>query len=120
MTTVLFLEDDDDLREYLQAHLEAYGFRVVARGNSEGIVHLVKNSQADILLTDLMMPQHEGLEGIFLVRQIPGLKIIAVSSSAAFLQLAENLVDCCLRKPISADDLILAIERVMAAEPRIA
>jgi CheY-like chemotaxis protein len=113
MVTVLLLEDDEELRQYYEEYLRGYGFFVVARGNSQGVVQLVKEHRANFLVTDLVMPEHEGMEGIFLAKQVPGLKIVAVSSNAAFLRLAENFVDACLLKPIAGLDLILALQRMI-------
>ncbi len=113
MVTVLLLEDDEDLRQYFEEYLRAYGFFVVARGNSQGVVQLVNEHRANFLVTDLVMPGHEGMEGIFLAKQVPDLKIVAVSSNAAFLRLAEDFVDACLLKPIAGLDLTLTLQRMI-------
>ncbi len=113
MTTVLLMEDDAELRQYLEEYLRAYGFFVVARGNSQGVMQLLKEHRADFLLTDLVMPEHEGMEGIFLAKQVKGLKIVAMSVNEAYLRMATSMVDACLLKPVSGADLVLTLQNLM-------
>lgn len=113
MPTVILLDDDAQIRQYFAEYLRAYGYTVVEGVNSKGILQLVREHQAKILITDLMMPDHEGMEGIFLARQIPDLRIIAISSNAAFLHLAFSIVDACMQKPILGSDLVLQVEKLL-------
>ncbi|MBI3230595.1 MAG: response regulator transcription factor [Burkholderiales bacterium] len=114
MKTIILLDDDAELREYFSAHLQAHGFTVIAQANSQNITDLVKRNNAACIITDLIMPGHEGMEGIFLAKQIQGLKIIAMSSSSAFLRIADGLVDRCLHKPISGPDLVAVVSAVLS------
>ncbi len=116
MANVILLEDDADLRELYASALRLHGHTVYEGASSRRILPLLQETAADILITDLMMPGHEGMEGIFLARQKPGLRIIAMSSNQDFLQLASGLVDACLHKPFSATDLLHQIQKLGATQ----
>ena len=109
MPTVILLDDDAQVRQYFAEYLRAYGYTVVEGVNSKGILQLVREHHAKILITDLVMPDHEGMEGIFLAKQIPELRIIAISANAAFLKLASNIADACMQKPFFGADLCFGV-----------
>ncbi len=113
MACVILLEDDADLRELFAHALSQAGHEVHAAPNSRGIMALVRDNAAAVLVTDLIMPGHEGMEGIFLARQQQGLRILAMSSNRDFLRLAEGLVDCCMLKPFTAEDLLEKVETLL-------
>ncbi len=64
--TVLFVEDDDDVREFIRTMLAPAGFRLLtAKDGREALSLLGKNDDVDALLTDIVMP---GMSGIDLAR----------------------------------------------------
>ena len=80
MKRILVIEDEVAQRQILRFSLEKMGYAVTeARNGNEGLAAFRK-SPADLVLTDLMMPEKEGLETIReLRRSNPHLKIIAIS-----------------------------------------
>ncbi|WP_338844621.1 response regulator [Massilia sp. W12] len=114
MASVVLLEDDSDLCELYASALRLAGHQVHVAANSRGILNVLQAQQAQVLVTDLIMPGHEGIEGIFLARQKQGLRIIAISSNQEYLRLAENLVDVCLHKPFPAQKLQQKVEEVLS------
>jgi CheY-like chemotaxis protein len=112
MTTVLVIDDDDNLRSVLRLILENLGCAVLeARNGKEGLI-LFRSAGADVVITDLIMPEKEGLETIRELRKgYPGLKIIAISGGEQQhardnLKMAKFLgANAVLAKPFSADDL---------------
>jgi DNA-binding response OmpR family regulator len=63
--TIILLDDDVELRTFFATALESLGFAVVTASNSEHVVELIAEHRAVLLVTDLVMPDHEGMEGIF-------------------------------------------------------
>ena len=80
MPKILLVDDDDSFRKMLRLTLTKMGYDVVeARDGKEALV-LHHQLSPDLVLTDLIMPEKEGLETIEELRRVyPGIKIIAMS-----------------------------------------
>jgi DNA-binding NtrC family response regulator len=111
--TIIFLEDDEPLRRYYTIMLEQHGYRVVQDMNSSKILTLIEQHQPDLLISDLVMPEHEGVEGIMAILGKYRLPIIAISSHAKYLQAVSPLVQCTLHKPFSVEELTSAVQRLL-------
>ena len=61
-TVVLLVEDDPNIVDLVQANLLARGFRVVVSRTGDHVTSLVRDSGADLVLLDLMLPGRGGLE----------------------------------------------------------
>ena len=116
--TIVFLEDDEALRSYYSAVLEANDFTVIQDCNSKRIAELVKLHQPCLLISDLVMPEHEGIEGILSLIGKFNVPIIAISSYQQYLQIAKPMVQATIRKPISAEELLTAVQTVLNREGR--
>ena len=105
MALLLLAEDDADIRDTLQRLLEHIG-------------HVVQ--QFDLMLTDLIMPNSEGIENIMVARRdYPSMPIIAMSGGGAnraesYLELAEKLGASVFKKPVAPRELMAEIERLLA------
>jgi two-component system, chemotaxis family, chemotaxis protein CheY len=80
--TVLVIDDDSAVRSSLEMLLEAHGFQVaLARDGRQGLAAF-RTIAPDIVLTDIMMPQQDGVETVALIRrECPNAKIVIMSSS---------------------------------------
>ncbi len=78
--TILFLEDDETLRNYFSVALETQGYQVIQDSNSRKITALLEKHRPALLISDLVMPEHEGIEGIFSIIDKYPIPIIAISS----------------------------------------
>jgi CheY-like chemotaxis protein len=80
MVRILIIDDDADFRALLRRVLVRAGYEVVeARDGREGM-QCYRTAPTDIVLTDILMPEQEGLETIRALRQeFPAAKIIAFS-----------------------------------------
>ena len=122
MIRILVIDDDDDFRSMLRTALEQDGYRVEeARNGREGLQRYVV-VPTDIVMTDLLMPEREGLETITALRQInPQVKIIAISGGGAtgrlnFLPLARMFGALrTLQKPFTLQELQEVVREVMEA-----
>jgi DNA-binding NtrC family response regulator len=118
MAHILVIDDDDALREVVTMALEQKGHRVTAAENGKVGVARFQTDPADVVLTDILMPEQEGVETIMQLRKrYPELKIIAMSGggprSAVYLQICARLGARTLAKPFSITDLDQAIAEVI-------
>lgn len=118
------MDDDDTVRVALVAALKAAGHIVFAAENGlEGMRH-VAAIRPDLIITDLFMPEQEGLETIAELRkQNPYLSIIAISggstSSPAMLSVASRLgAIATLEKPFDLDTLMDTVEWALKMKPK--
>jgi CheY-like chemotaxis protein len=113
--TILIAEDDEQVRDSLTSILEEVGYSVVEASNGREVLQDLKRS-ADfcLLLTDIVMPEMEGLELIkHLRRYHPKLPIIAMSGTfgGIFLNAARLLgAKETLQRPFKRAELLAALE----------
>jgi DNA-binding response OmpR family regulator len=120
MAHILLIDDDELFRPMLRENLEEMGYMVTeARNGKEGLDKYA-SAPTDLVLTDLIMPEKEGIETIIELRKKwPGVKIIAMSgggrvSAANYLKTAQRLgAECILSKPFSIDELDAAISKLL-------
>ena len=83
-TRVLIIDDDAELRTTAQHLLESEGFSVSVAANGSEALNLQRRQPADIVLTDVFMPEKDGIETIAeLHREFPRAKVIVMSGSDA-------------------------------------
>jgi YesN/AraC family two-component response regulator len=97
------------------------GYDVLDAANGKVGLAMFRENEVDLVITDLIMPEKEGIEMIMeLKSDFPDVKIIAMSGGAqmgpdGYLQLADALgAQRTLKKPISREDLLGAIEEILA------
>jgi DNA-binding response OmpR family regulator len=115
--TIILLEDDELVASLFKTVLEHAGYTVVCASNSKDLTRLYQQHQPQLLITDLIMPDHEGIEGIFHLKEIANIPIIAISVNTTFLKMAEGLVTRTLAKPFSGEFLLQNVEQVLR-QPR--
>src|SRR5437763_15450494 len=80
MARVLVIDDHTEIRELLRLTLQAAGYDVVVAPNGREGLEIHRERPAELVITDIFMPEQEGLETIQeLRRQSPRPKIIAMS-----------------------------------------
>ena len=116
MTRILVAEDDEDLRVALRGALEVEGYEVEAVPNGARAMQAHERRPADVLITDLFMPECDGFETVkhFRARN-PGMLIVVISGwqRAQRAQRADHLAvalhagaDAILRKPFTPRELL--------------
>ena len=123
MAFILIVEDDRDLREMLKTTLIKRKYIVSEASNGKEALLRFKPSMTDLVITDLIMPDEDGLKVIMKIREIkPSIKIIAISGGGKagpgnYLDLAKALgADEIFSKPFSINDLIKKIEILLSPE----
>ena len=117
MSRILIIEDDAAVLALLLEILSRAGYEVLgAAGGQEGI-KLYREAPADLVITDLVMPEKEGIETIMeLRRDFPQAKIIAISGkfNESYLRAAKFLgAERTIDKPFTRADLLKAVEEVL-------
>ena len=123
MPGILIVEDDKELREMLKISLLRNNFTVLeAENGKDAIIHF-KPLLTDLVVTDLIMPEEDGLKVVIKLRELkPSIKIIAISGGGkvgpgSYLNLAKALgADAIYSKPFSINDLIAKIEELLDTE----
>lgn len=77
--TVLVVEDEQDLRELVRLYLEKSGFQVIAAENGEEALQQFHEKQPDVIVTDVMLPDVNGVDLCQSIRQRSQTPIIFVS-----------------------------------------
>jgi CheY-like chemotaxis protein len=117
--TILVADDESGVRSFLRKLLEGEGYQVLEARDGREAVRQIETSEVDLMITDLAMPEQEGIETIQRLHQMrPQLKIIAMSGQFAgqMLHVAEHLgARASLAKPIQPDELVDVVARVMCS-----
>ena len=121
MACILVIDDQDELRETLRAILEEGGYEVREASNGREGIACCQTHTIALVITDLLMPEQEGIETIQQLRTMtPPPKIIAISGGGYtgrldFLGAAAVLgADRTLQKPIRARDLLTTVQDLLA------
>ncbi len=121
MARILLIDDDESLRPALRLILVHFGHTVIeARDGKEGLA-LFAHFQPDVLITDIVMPEKEGMAVLMELRNRPStVKVIAMSGGGRqhavdYLHMAKLLgADRVLAKPFSNETLVAAVNDVLA------
>lgn len=116
-TTILFVEDNRDLRKNAALVLELEGYKVqVARDGREALDHLEGGLIPDLIVSDIMMPRMDGYAFFEAVRQIPYLKAVpfiflTARGSRRDISTGRMLgADDYLIKPFDPEDFLIAVQ----------
>ncbi|MBU0728145.1 MAG: response regulator [Proteobacteria bacterium] len=120
MAQILIIEDDPQLRDVLRQHMEYDGHHVFDAANGAHGLDTYNAQKIDLVITDIFMPDKEGIETIIELREkSQKVKIIAMSGggrleSVDYLILAQNLgANRIFNKPFKWADMRLAINELL-------
>lgn len=121
MARILLIDDNARLLDAMNEPLELAGHHVASAGNGVEALKLVRTESFDLVITDLVMPEKEGLETIIELRRLyPRLRIIAMSGGMGgdpthILHMAELFGAVrTLGKPFTGKQLVALVESVLA------
>jgi DNA-binding response OmpR family regulator len=121
MAKILIVDDDPAMRRTIMRMIESEGHEILNAQNGIEGMRAVLSERPDIVITDILMPDKEGIETILeLRREAPNTRIIAISGAAggngapSYLKLAHELgADEVLAKPFVAADLLRLIHNLL-------
>lgn len=121
MARILVVDDEELARFTIRDILETAGHEVDEATNGNEAISSQTANPFDLIITDIIMPEKEGVETIIeLKRDYPDLKIIAISGGGRtrnldFLKLADEFgADKILAKPFSEEELLERVNTCLA------
>jgi hypothetical protein len=114
---IVVADDEPGVRSFLRLVLESRGYEVIEAANGRQALEAARAGRVDLVITDLVMPEQEGLETIRALRKdASDVGIIAISGALGgqFLDVARRLgAQAVLRKPVSAELLLAKVAEVL-------
>jgi len=117
---ILIIDDDSQVLDMLRQTLEREGYDVVVASNGRVGIKIYREDPADLIITDMVMPEKEGIETIIeLKRDYPDVKIITMSGGGIinpeqYLDISRKLgVERSFTKPIERKKLLFAIQELI-------
>jgi len=124
MSRILLIEDDQPLRRALRIALEKSGHLVVDAADGRKGLSAFKAQPAELVITDLIMPEMEGIETICALKKLnPALPIIAMTGGGRtvaddYLHIAQLCgATQVFAKPLEPDTLCAAVATLLANRP---
>ena len=119
MIRILLAEDDRVMREYLTRALERSGYAVSAVDRGTAAIPLLQTEPFDLLLTDIVMPEMDGIELAQKASAIdPAIRVMFITGFAAVaLQGGRTAPEAkLLSKPFHLKDLVMEVDRIFQTE----
>ena len=120
MASILVIDDEFYIREILFQALSRAGYNVSCAANGKVAINIMKEKKFSLIITDLIMPEKEGIETIIEVKSsFPDLKIIAISGGGRgspynYLNIAKNLgAHKVFEKPFDLNEILLAVKNLI-------
>jgi CheY-like chemotaxis protein len=119
VASILVIDDNELVRGFLRAVLEGQGHAVAEAGQGRDALQRLHQSSVDLVLTDIYMPDCDGLEVIMtLRREFPAVRIVAISGGSGernLLVAARQLgAQAVLEKPINVDELLKTVAAALS------
>src|ERR1700686_3942765 len=118
MHKILLAEDDNDMRRFLVKALETAGFQVSPHDNGLSAYQRLREEPFEMLLTDIVMPEMDGIELARLASELdPEIKIMFITGFAAVTLNTNSRAPKnarVLSKPFHLKDLVREIDRLLS------
>jgi CheY-like chemotaxis protein len=122
MTRVLVADDDPSVRRVLERALEREGYVVATASNGAEALEAVAAAPPDLVVTDINMPDVDGIELLINLIERGGIKVIAISGGGLFPK-DELLADARLlgavdiiAKPFEVEDLLARVAAALSGD----
>ncbi len=119
--TVLVADDDRSIRTVLSQALGRSGYQVRCTGNAATLWRWVEDGEGDLVITDVVMPDENGLDLIPRIKRIrPDLRVVVMSAQSTLMtavKAAQRGAFEYLPKPFDLKELLAVVGRALAAPP---
>jgi DNA-binding NtrC family response regulator len=116
-TRILVIDDDPGVREYLEAVISRWGYRVSAVAAAEQAFHQLDEIPPGLILLDLLLPGMNGVEALHRFKhRLPDIPVVIISGHGPAREIAECMrggASDFLRKPFDEDRLRLALKNAL-------
>ena len=120
MARILIIDDEPQIRSMLKLMLEREDYEVVEAPDGVEGIKVYRQNPADLIITDLIMPNKDGIGMIIdLKKEFPNVNIIAMSGGGlnkpdGYLKGAKKLgAACTLTKPIDREEMLRAVKDIL-------
>ncbi|TMH60895.1 MAG: response regulator [Betaproteobacteria bacterium] len=122
MARILVIDDEEDLRVLVRQALESDGHEVIPATNGAEGLALQRKRPADLVITDIFMPEADGIETIHEIKKdFPRVKVIAMSGGGRASSMLQSVlttasalgIDAFLRKPFDFSTLLQSVRQVL-------
>ena len=116
VTTIMVVDDEQNLVELVRGYLEQDGFTVLAAGDGLSALELVRAQQPDLIVLDLMLPGLDGIEVCRRLRQFSDAYVLMLTARAEEVDKIVGLsvgADDYLTKPFSPRELVARIRAIL-------
>ncbi len=117
---VLVVDDDAAVRDLVAAILETGGYQVAVASNGREALSMLADEGFEVIVTDLVMPEQEGIETIKLIRRdYPSVKVIAMSGAFGgdYLRIAGYLgAHGTIAKPLRIQTVLETVRSVLKTD----
>ena len=121
----MIIDDEPAVRKTLRTYLERAGYQVAEAGDGRTGLRLHASAPADVIITDIFMPDFDGIETIRELRRVaPRVKVIVVSGgdSTGTLNMLEDAkllgADRAFHKPLKPEELLGAVREMLSEGPQ--
>lgn len=116
VTTILLVEDEASIERVVRAYLEHAGFRVLSTSDGNEVLPLVRQSQPDLIILDLMLPGMDGMEVAARLRQESEVFILMLTARNEEADRVAGLrigADDYMTKPFSPRELVARVQAIL-------
>ena len=117
---ILVIDDDAHITRVLELKLKKQGYEIITAGNGKEGLKLIESDHPQVVITDIVMPEREGLEVITSIRKnFPDMKVIAISGGGGieaqeYLKYASKLgAHLVFVKPFSCSEILEAVNELV-------
>jgi DNA-binding response OmpR family regulator len=113
---ILVVDDEADIRKVLRLLLQSRGYEVIEAANGKIALNTIENTEVDLIIMDVMMPQMSGIEATAEIRRITTAPILFLTAKSmdSDKELAyRSGGDDYLVKPFSSSELLLKVESLL-------
>ena len=122
MTTILLVEDEVLLREGVQEMLEAHDYKVIGAGDGIEALDWLEQVSVSLIITDIIMPNMDGMEFVEKVRvTYPNTPIVVISGSPGSVMHRLGIsniqvpgASASIKKPFKSTDLLMVVQKLLA------
>ena len=113
---ILFVDDEEPIRELVRFYIEKEGFTMLEAGNGVEALEVFENDYVDLAIVDVMMPKMDGWE---LVKEMKGIRDVPVIMLTAMGESKDKLkgfdlgVDDYVVKPFDPDELVARVKTIL-------
>ena len=119
MVKILIVEDEEKLARFIELELKHEGYEVIKANNGRTGLDLAENSDVNLVLLDIMLPEINGLEVLRRLRKTSDIPIIMLTARDAVMDKVSGLdagADDYITKPFAIEELLARIEVVFRRE----